>query len=168
MATQKTHKLYLVRHAIAAERGDAWPDDNKRPLTPKGTARMRQVVRGLRELGVVVDVVLSSPLVRAKQTAELLVDGLKPAPTIVVVAVLAPGTAPVTDCRGAGAFRKVRRVALVGHEPGIGELATWLVGSKTPMPFKKGGICRIDVASLPPASGGGQLIWFAPPRMLRR
>ena len=126
---------------------------------------MRQIVRRLRELGVVVDLVLTSPLVRAKQTAELLVEGLRPTPTLVVIPVLAPGTSPAQTAEALGGFRKARRVALVGHDPGIGELAAWLIGANDADPFKKGGICRIDVASFPP-SGGGQLIWLATPAML--
>jgi phosphohistidine phosphatase len=165
-AAKKTHKLYLVRHAIAAERGSDWPDDAKRPLTPKGIARMRQIVRGLRNLDIVVDVVLTSPLVRAKQTAELLVEGLKPSPTLVMSPALAPGTSPAQTAEALAEFRKARRVALVGHEPGLGELAAWLVGANTSLPFKKGGIGRIDVASFPP-TGTGQLIWLATPAMLR-
>jgi phosphohistidine phosphatase SixA len=58
------------------------------------------------------------------------------------------------------------RIALVGHEPGIGEIAAKLVGSRHPMAFKKGAICRIDLDVLPPA-GPGELRWFATPRMLR-
>jgi phosphohistidine phosphatase len=163
----KTRKIYLVRHGIAADRGDDWPDDAKRPLTSKGVARMRQIVRGLRHLDIVLDLVLTSPLVRARQTAALLVEGLKPVPTLVVTPALTPGTPPAQTAEALAEFRKARRVALVGHEPGIGELAAWLVGANTPVPFKKGGICRIDVASFPP-TGSGQLIWLATPRMLRR
>jgi phosphohistidine phosphatase len=60
-------ELYLIRHAIAEERGDKWPDDAKRPLTLEGTARMRKAAKGLVRLGVKFDVVLTSPLVRARQ-----------------------------------------------------------------------------------------------------
>jgi phosphohistidine phosphatase SixA len=64
------------------------------------------------------------------------------------------------------AHSKARAIALVGHEPGMGELAAWLLGARVPVPFKKGGICRIDVSEWPPARQG-QLIWMATPRMLR-
>ena len=155
---RKPHKLYLVRHGIAADRGDDYPDDGKRPLTSKGAARMREIAKGLRELNVTVDVVLTSPLVRAKQTAQILVDGLKPSPTLAVVQTLAPGSTPAQVAEALGDFRKARRIAIVGHEPGLGELAAWLVGAKTRVPFKKGGVCRIDVPAFPP-SGGGELVW---------
>jgi phosphohistidine phosphatase len=162
----RNYTLYLVRHGIAGERGKDWPDDSKRPLTPKGIARMRRAVDGLRALGVRTDLVLTSPLVRAEQTAQILVHGLKPAPALKVLPPLAPGVTPPHLAQALEEFRKARCLALVGHEPGLGELAAWLTGARTPYAFKKGGVCRIDVSSLPP-TGNGQLIWMATPRMLR-
>ena len=161
-----THSLFLVRHAIAAEPGDAWPDDAKRPLTHKGVARMREVVAGLESLGVTLDLVLTSPLLRARHTADLLLDGLRPEPALAVTAALAPGARPIQVAEELGRHAKRERIALVGHEPALGELAAWLTGAKTPFSFKKGGVCRIDVAALPPTQTG-QLIWLATPRMLR-
>jgi len=163
---QKSCSLYLVRHAIAADRGSDWPDDTKRPLTSKGISRMRDVVEGLNDLEPRIELVLASPLVRAKQTADVLVAGLKPTPAVEICAELAPGTTPAKLAEALGALGARRSIALVGHEPGLGELAAWLVGAKTPFEFKKGGICRIDVPALPP-TGSGQLRWLATPKMLR-
>jgi phosphohistidine phosphatase len=160
-------RIFIVRHAIAAERGAEWPDDTKRPLTLKGITRMRKVVRGLRDLGVRVDLVVTSPLVRAKQTAALLVEGLRPRPKLAVLDVLAPGHSPRSVAEALAPFEKAGRLALVGHEPGLGELAAWLIGSTVPLPFKKGGVARIDATSWPP-SGNSQLIWFVTPKMLRK
>ena len=67
MKTGRT--VYLVRHAIAAARDEKWPDDSKRPLTHEGAARMRRIVKGVVSLGVEIDLVLTSPLVRAVETA---------------------------------------------------------------------------------------------------
>lgn len=157
--------LYLVRHARAAERGEEWPDDGKRPLTPQGIDRFQQVVRGLSVLGVTIDIVLTSPLVRARQTADLLAAGLRPHPSVDVLDVLAPGT-PVADVIAALArTRRAKSIACVGHEPDLGVLAARLVGARRALPLKKGGICRIDMAS---SRTAGDLIWFAPPRLLRR
>ena len=69
-------ELYIVRHAIAAERGDEWPDDDKRPLTEKGVVRFKDGLAGLNWLDVGLDEIFSSPLVRAKQTADLLAAGI--------------------------------------------------------------------------------------------
>ena len=160
------YELYLIRHGLAEERGDAWPDDTKRPLTDEGLSRMRRVARGLVRLGVSLEVVLSSPLVRARQTAEIVASGLDPRPSLVNVDSLAPdGTyaAVVADLEKQA--RKTR-IALVGHEPAIGELAARLIGSRHPIEFKKGAVCRIDVDDLPPA-GPGDLRWMLTPKILR-
>jgi phosphohistidine phosphatase len=159
-------ELYLIRHGVAEDRGDAWPDDNKRPLTENGIARMRKSARGLADLGVEIDIVLSSPLVRARQTAEIVVAALNPKPALVNVDSLAPDgsfTAIVADLEKHG---RKPRLALVGHEPSIGELAARLIGSRHALEFKKGGICRIDLDELPPA-GPGDLRWMMTPKILR-
>jgi phosphohistidine phosphatase len=162
----KSCSLYLVRHAIAAERGRQWPDDTKRPLTHKGAARMRQIVLGLRELGVEFDLVLTSPLVRARQTAELLIAGVRSKPALEMTDALAPGEPPVKVAAMLAKHSGRCSIALVGHEPGLGELAAWLVGANEPFAMKKGGVCRIDVTALPPARHG-HVTWLATPRMLR-
>jgi len=160
-------RLFLVRHAIAAERGDKWPNDAERPLTHEGAARMRSIVKGVAELGVTLDVVLTSPLVRAAATAEILVRGLEPHPKLVTTEALAPGGSPSGLAEELAAHAKARAVALVGHEPGLGELAAWLIGARQPLTFKKGGVCRIDLPDWPAAPRQGTLIWLATPKMLR-
>jgi phosphohistidine phosphatase len=158
-------ELYLIRHGLAEERGDAWPDDNKRPLTPEGIARMRKSARGLVRLGVAIDIVLSSPLVRARQTAETVAAGLEPRPSLVNVDSLAPDgsyAAILTDLEKHG---RRPRIALVGHEPAIGELAARLIGSRHALEFKKGAVCRIDLDELPPV-GPGDLRWMLTPKIL--
>lgn len=158
--------VFLVRHAIAAPRGDDWPDDDERPLTHAGAARMRRAVSGLRALGMEVDVVVTSPLVRAVETADLLVAGLKPVPSLQVLPALAPGVAPAKAADALAAIDTKRHLAVVGHEPGMGELAAWLIGARTPLPFKKGAVCRIDLDG-PVTARAGRLVWFATPKMLR-
>src|SRR2546428_3640454 len=123
------YEIYLIRHGLAEERGDSWPDDAKRPLTDEGISRMRKSVRGLVRLGVTCDVVLTSPLVRARQTAEIVAAGLSPRPPLVSADSLAPEgsfAAVIADLE-----KQARRtcIALVGHEPNIGELAARLIGS---------------------------------------
>lgn len=160
------YELYLVRHGLAEERGDAWPDDTKRPLTDEGISRMRKGARGLARLGLSVEVVLTSPLIRARQTAEILAAALDPRPSLVNIDSLAPdGTyaAVIADLEKHG--RKAR-LALVGHEPMIGEFAARILGSRHPIEFKKGAVCRIDIDDLPPA-GPGDLRWMLTPKILR-
>lgn len=158
-------ELYLVRHAIAAERGPEWPDDRKRPLTARGIERFREVVAGLARLRVALDHVYTSPLVRAAQTADLLAAGLGGAP-VTILDPLAPGHEPAATLAGLAKIARRPRLALVGHEPDLGALAAHLIAAAGSLPFKKGGVCRIDLDGLP-LRRPGTLIWFLPPRVLR-
>jgi phosphohistidine phosphatase len=161
------HELYLIRHGLAAERGDAWPDDSKRPLTDEGISRLRKSARGLARAGVAFDVILTSPLVRARQTAEAIAGALEARPPVVTVESLSPGgqyQAVLTDLEKQA---RRTRIAMVGHEPGIGELAARLAGSRHAIEFKKGAICRIDVDGLP-LTEPGALRWFLTPKIMRR
>jgi phosphohistidine phosphatase len=159
--------LYLIRHGIAAERGEAWPDDAKRPLTDEGVRRLRRIAAGLREIGVTLDIMLSSPLVRAKQTAEILAAGLQPRPLIALSEALSPAGAYAALLDELAQHARRRRIGLVGHEPGMGALAARLIGSRHAIEFKKGAVALIEVAALPP-TGTGSLRWFLTPRLLRR
>lgn len=159
-------ELYLIRHGVAEERGEEWPDDTKRPLSEDGIVRLRKAARALTRLDVTLDVIVTSPLVRTRQTAEIIASGLDPHPHIVTAESLAPGGSAAAVLADLEKQAKRMHVALVGHEPGIGELAARLVGARHPIAFKKGAICRIDVEALPPA-GPGDLRWFLTPKILR-
>ena len=158
--------LYLVRHAIAAERGEDWPDDDKRPLTARGVARFKEAAAGLSRLDVAVDEIFTSPLVRAKQTAEILAGGLPGKPSVKVLDALSPGHVPASVLAQLARIARRRRIALVGHEPSLGELAAHLIGAGRALEFKKGGVCRIDVESLS-SRRAGALNWFVTPKVLR-
>jgi phosphohistidine phosphatase len=159
-------ELYLIRHGVAAERGKDWPDDSKRPLTPEGVTRLRKEARGLNKIDVTFDQIVTSPLVRTRQTAEVFSEELKSKPPILVSDALAPAGTPAAVVQEITKHVRKARVALVGHEPNLGELAAQLIGARNPLEFKKGGICRIDFDMLPP-KGGGMLRWFLTPKMLR-
>jgi len=160
------HELYLIRHGIAEERGEAWPDDTKRPLTDEGIDRLQKSARALERLGVSFDVVLTSPLVRTHQTAEIVASACSPKPSVVNVEALAPGGSTAAVIAELEKHAKKTRIAIVGHEPDIGELAAKLAGMRVDLEFKKGAIARIDVEALPPKEPG-QLRWFLPPKFLR-
>jgi phosphohistidine phosphatase len=160
-------ELYLIRHGIAAERGEEWPDDSKRPLTSQGIAKLKKEARGLVALDVSFEQIVSSPLVRTRQTADVIADALKNKPPISTSDALAPAGTPAAVIEEIAKHVRKARVALVGHEPNLGELAAQLIRSRTPLEFKKGGICRIDFDVLPP-KGAGALRWFLTPRMLRK
>jgi phosphohistidine phosphatase len=160
-------ELYLIRHGLAAQGGDSYPDDAKRPLTQQGVERLKREAEGLVELDVAFDLILTSPLVRARQTADVLAAALPSRPAIVNTNALAPGAGRSAIVDELAEHAQCRRIALVGHEPDIGELAARLIGARTAIEFKKGAICRIDVQALPPA-GPGRLRWLLTPRILRK
>ncbi|HEY0874276.1 MAG TPA: phosphohistidine phosphatase SixA [Vicinamibacterales bacterium] len=160
-------ELYLIRHGIAADRGEEFPDDSKRPLTSEGIASLRKEARALDELGVAIEHIITSPLVRAKQTADVFVQHLQTKPSLSISDALAPAGSPAAVVQDIVKQARKGRIALVGHEPNLGELAARLIGSRTPLEFKKGGICRIDFDVLPP-KGIGHLRWFVTPKMLRK
>jgi phosphohistidine phosphatase len=158
--------LLLIRHGIAEARGEAWPDDSKRPLTDQGMTRLRKQARGLARLDVGVDLILTSPFVRTRQTAEIIASAFDPRPHLATTEALTPDGSYAAVVAELSKHTRRTRIALVGHEPSIGELAARLVGSRHPIPFKKGAIACIEVDALPP-QGPGALQWFAPPKILR-
>jgi len=163
----RTISLYLVRHGLAGERGSEWPDDSKRPLVPRGVARLRKEAAALRKLAISFDAILTSPLTRAKQTADVFAAGLSPHPPVHVIESLSPGGSYATFLADLEKHAKRSHVACVGHEPDLGHFAGRLIGAKAPVEFKKGAICLIDLDALPPG-GPGHLRWFVTPRMLRQ
>ena len=159
-------ELYLIRHGVAAERGEDWPDDSKRPLTSDGIAKLRKEARGLAALDVAIEQIVCSPLVRTRQTADVIAETLKSKPGVVTSDALAPAGTPAAVIQELSKYVRKSGVALVGHEPNLGELAAHLIGARHAIEFKKGAVCRIDFEVLPP-KGSGQLRWFVTPKMLR-
>ncbi len=159
------HELYLIRHGKAEERGDAWPDDSKRPLTELGSEGMKKAARGLMRLGVTFDVVMTSPYVRTRQTAELVAAAFDARPQIVACESLTPNGSFQSLLEDLDAQNKRMHIAIVGHEPDLGEVAARLAGLRQALEFKKGAVCRIDVKTLPPA-GAGNIRWFMTAPML--
>jgi phosphohistidine phosphatase len=160
-------KLYLVRHGIAQERiGGAVLNDSQRPLTDEGRAETRLVAQALKRLGVRGDLVVTSPLVRARQTAEILSEVLADGQDLKVTDSLAPGGSANSVFKFVRQHKAVEEIFLVGHEPDIGKLAATLLwaGPELDIPFKKAGVCRVDVADLPPTLPG-TLKWFITPKI---
>ncbi len=162
-------ELILVRHAIAYERDPLrWPDDSERPLTPAGIAKFEQAARGLRQVAKSVEVVLSSPFVRAMQTARILED-VAGWPEPVTCDVLEPSNDPLAVISFLQEHHSHGVVALIGHEPLLGELAGALLsGAGGPaQPFKKGGAACFESEQGPP-NGSMTLRWWLPPKLARK
>jgi phosphohistidine phosphatase len=161
-------EVILVRHAIAFERDRArWRDDGERPLSPEGKRKFRKAVAGLVKWLPKVDAMLTSPLVRTRQTADILTDVAR-WPKGIDTPELAPGGSPVevlTVLRG----RTEQRVAVVGHEPRLGELLALCVAGEEARafaPLKKGGVAWVTFEG-EVAAGKGTLTAVIPPRVLR-
>ncbi len=146
--------LYIVRHAIAEQRQESASeeDDSQRPLTDAGRKKFRKVARGLRDLGVGIDMILTSPYVRAADTAAILRKKFKLGKEqLDVMQEIAPGgDAARLVGEISQKYGTLEGVAVVGHEPGLSRLiSTLLSGDPTlPIMLKKGGVCCLTVDKL--------------------
>ncbi|HKT10294.1 MAG TPA: phosphohistidine phosphatase SixA [Terriglobia bacterium] len=165
----QSYQLYVMRHGIAVARGDpGFPDDAKRPLTPEGKKKLKAVARGLFRLGLCVDSIISSPLVRASETAAIVSEVLAPGVKVESSEFLRPGgslQALLTSLAKRGDHRSV---LIIGHEPDLSDSVAKLIGNaQANFQFKKGGCCRIDFDKFPPRPPG-KLIWWLTPRVMRK
>ena len=161
-------KLYLLRHGMAVDHlGGEIKSDWQRPLTKEGQEETRQVALGLKKIGVKADLIVTSPLIRAKQTGEIVLDVLAKGTEMKMTESLAPGGTASDLYKFLAPYGQMQDIFLVGHEPDIGRLAGTLLwaGAELYMPFKKCGICRIDIADMPPTSPG-VLKWFLTPKIV--
>ena len=164
------YELYIMRHGIAVMRGaTTMIDDAKRPLTPEGKQKMRDIASGLVRAGFEPDWIVSSPLVRAVESAEIVEEALSSKPPLDFCDALRPGGDPEELVTFLAKRSNRRRVLVVGHEPDLGELAARLIGAgrNANMPFKKGGCCLITFSVFPPKSPG-RLVWWLTPRVMRK
>ena len=157
-------ELYLLRHAHAGDPGGWDGPDDRRPLSDKGEKQSDRLGRFLAGIGFGVDAIITSPKVRAAQTARIVAEQL--------------GVAVVEDDRLGGELGISRlesllrdagdpaRAMVVGHDPDFTDLVTTLCGAAR-VPMKKGALARIDV-DRPLQSGGGTLRWLVPPDLLKR
>lgn len=163
-------QLILIRHAPAGDRVE-WarsglPDED-RPLTKEGRTKMRRVVRGLRRVLESPERLFSSPLLRARETAELLLERY-PDLRVETTPELEPDADPAATLAWLKSLDDGQRIALVGHEPHLSGLLGLLVHgdpSLDTLPFRKGGVAILELDTLRPA--GARLTAFLPPRVLR-
>jgi phosphohistidine phosphatase len=162
--------LYLMRHGIAVADGPGVHSDSERPLTSKGVKRLGRAARGLAKLNIAFSSVLTSPLLRARQTAEIVAQILALEAKLAEISELAPESSVEQLMAGLAAFHDQKNVLLVGHEPLLSHLASFLLLRKSKpdlnMRFRKGGLCCIEIDHLPPTSPG-LLHWHLTPKQLR-
>jgi phosphohistidine phosphatase len=161
-------ELLIVRHAIAFEHDrQRWRDDGARPLSPAGIRQSRKAAAGLKEFSKAPDRLFTSPLVRARQTAQILTD-VAGWPQAEETPELSPGGGALAVLTLLGRERS-KVVAVVGHEPGLGALLTaCLLGEDGTLAIemKKNAVACVSFEGSPRA-GGAVLRWLATPRMLR-
>lgn len=163
--------LYIMRHGIAAERDEVkFPDDALRPLTSEGFKKTRAAARGMRKLKINLDLLITSPLVRAKQTASVVAEELRVDPSRIRESeALQPDSDPAVILRELASGPPLDAVLLVGHEPHVSSLlARCIAGSDRTIhiPLKKASLALVEVdphATRP----RGQLMFLLAPKQLR-
>lgn len=162
--------VYLLRHGIAAEPGAAgYEPDSERPLTAKGEDRLREAARAMEKLGLSFDLILSSPFLRAKQTAAIIAKSLKLRKQLALSDDLTPAGNPRLLIQQLNQFRpEPKSVLLVGHEPYLGKLVALLAAGNTSLEidFKKGGLCKLEAEYLL-YGRCAKLVWLLTPRQMR-
>ena len=164
-------RLSLLRHGIAADRGSPeYENDSERPLTPKGERRMRRIAKGLLASGVSYDLILSSPYLRAKQTAEVVAQVVSTPEGVRLADTLTPEGNPRQLIEALRTdYRERLDVLLVGHEPYLSRLVSTLLtgGPNLSVVMKRGALCALDVETLR-FGRCASLISLLSPRQMRR
>ena len=163
--------LYILRHGIAVESGTpGYEKDSERPLTPEGERKLARIAGAMKEMELTFDLILSSPYVRARQTAEVVARCFRAGKALEFSDELTPGGDPRALIGEIHRHEpEPRDVLLVGHEPYLSDLVAMLVAGKTGLTvtLKKGGLCKLGTESLkygPCAS----LEWLLTPKQMAR
>lgn len=160
-------EIYILRHAVAVPGEDSEYSEEERPLTEEGIRKMSREARGIAKIVPSFEMILTSPLSRARGTAEILAQALGIQKNLEICKELVPG-APLENLFSTLAnYKHKKRILIVGHEPQLSLMASSLLGCREPsVTFKKGSLCRIDVSEVP-AKGKGKLKWHMTPKQLR-
>ncbi len=162
------NELYILRHGIAVPHGMQGVPEDERPLTPKGEQRIRQIGRGLAALGLKLDRIFTSPLPRARRTAQIVAQELELVDRLETSSVL-DADSDAQEIRDWLRERTENRLMIVGHNPALSDLVGLLTLDeldKLPVELKKGGIAALSTSPL--LGHRMHLDWIAPPGLLRR
>ena len=162
-------QLYIVRHGIAIDREDPkCPADPERYLTEEGIEKTKQVAKGVAALGASADLFLTSPYVRANQTAEIFAHALDYSKQkIRRTDLLLPGAEPSLLFRELAKDKQSSTVFLFGHAPQLDDIISFALGLKGHIAsLKKAGVALIELKRISPPSA--QIAWLAPPKLLRK
>jgi len=157
--------VYFLRHGLAEDR-ETWKEaDALRPLTDKGKMQMGLTAEMISALVPDLDAIITSPLVRAKQTALIVAKKLDMEESLIEEARLSPGFGPEELVEIIKERSGAEGLILVGHEPDFSLVVSQLIGGGR-LVFKKGGLARVDLYALDPPQG--ELVWLIPPKVLIR
>jgi phosphohistidine phosphatase len=162
-------RIYVVRHGAAIDRDDPkCPPEAERYLTPEGIEKTKQVARGVAELGYTADLLMSSPYLRAMQTAEIFAPALGYAKQkIRRTDLLLPGADAGLLFRELARDKDSSEVFLFGHGPQVDDIIALALGARRDCTaLKKSGVALIELQRVAPPNG--KLLWLAPPKLLRR
>ena len=161
--------LYILRHGIAVEPGTpGYMKDADRPLTPEGERKLRRIAEAVEALDLSFDLILSSPYLRARQTAEIVAEGLKARKRLELSDSLTPGGSPKKLVELLNHLQpSAGSVLLVGHEPYLSGLISLLVSGDASFAvvMKKGGLCKLSTESLKPGRCA-TLEWLLTPKQM--
>jgi len=159
--------VLILRHGEAGNRMTVVEEDSKRPLTPEGRAEMQKIVKSLRAVGLQVDRIYTSPLKRARETAEIAARILK-IPTLQEWEELKPDGSKAALYRKLARFEQNSRVILVGHEPYLSSMMGEIIGTTDlRLSLKKGGLGKVRITSFSPRVSG-ELHWLLTPKIITR
>jgi phosphohistidine phosphatase len=162
-------ELYIVRHGIAIDREDPkCPADPERFLTEEGREKSRQAAKGVAEIASIPDLILTSPYLRALQTAEIFADILEYSKNKIRKSeFLLPGAEPMQLFREIAKDKDLSSIFIFGHAPHLDDILATAVGTKHHISsLKKAGVAFVELKRLVPPSG--ELIWLATPKLLRK
>lgn len=162
--------LYLVRHGIAVDQGmPGYPVDRERPLTETGIKRTKQAAKGLLQLAPDLQTIITSPYLRARQTADILAKVFRLHPQqIMTDSSLTPDGDPLITNKNLQSLQDKAPVALVGHEPHLSRLASFLISSRQDLAihFKKAGMAKFTIPGTA-MNEAAYLDWWLTPKQLR-